>query len=119
MAATNADGTEDTLGHRIRAARKNTGLSVEKLRDRVLTLVPARYVPGVKTFYRLEDGEVDEAKVDGILIIGIANALGVRISEISSAVADEHEKVGDLLASSSRWITTRCEGQLVLLDLAS
>lgn len=104
-----------TFGDRVRQSRKDAGLSVEKLRDRVLTLVPPRYVKGVKFFYRIETGEVDEASVDGILVVGIANACGVRISALSQAVADENEKVGDLLASTSPWITT--PGQTSLDDL--
>lgn len=105
----------DTFGGRVRQCRKNAGISVEKLRDRVLTLVPSRYVPGVKTFYRIEAGEVDEAHVDGILVVGIANALGVRISALSQEVADENERLGDLLTSSLRWITT--PGQASFDDL--
>lgn len=103
-------------------------LSVEKLRDRVMLLVPARYVPGVKTFYRIESGEVDETAVDGILVVAIASVLDVRISALSPAVADEHERLGELLASSLRWIATPtdggemsdlvtdCEGQLELVE---
>lgn len=112
MAATT---TPDTLGERVKRARKDAHISVEILRDRVLLAVPRRHVPGVKTFYRIEADEVDEEKVDGILIVGMANVLGCRISELSPAVADEHERVGDLLASSSRWITTPLEGQMSLL----
>lgn len=112
-----ADDTADTLGARVRQARKDARLSVEKLRDRVMTLVPARYVPGVKTFYRIEADEVDEASVDGILIVGIANACGVRISALSQEVADENERLGDLLTSSLRWITA-IPGQLDLLAVA-
>lgn len=102
---------EDTLGSRVRQARKSAGLSVEKLRDRVLTLVPRRYVPGVKTFYRIEAGEVAEENVDGILIVGIANACGVGISTISKEVAEEQNIVTDLLQSSLPWIPI-CPGQL-------
>lgn len=109
------DIAPDMFGDRVKQCRKDAGLSVEKLRDRVMTLVPSRYVPGVKTFYRIESGEVDEASVDGILVVGIANALGVRISALSQTVADENERLGDLLASSSPWITT--PGQTSLDDL--
>lgn len=108
-----AADTEDTLGSRVRQARKDAGLSVEKLRDRVLTLIPARYVPGVKTFYRIETGAVAEENVDGILVVGIANACGVGISAISKEVAEEQDRVSDLLKSSLPCITT-CPGQLDL-----
>jgi transcriptional regulator with XRE-family HTH domain len=119
--------TSDTFGERVKQARKDRGISVEKLRDRVRETIPARYVPGVKTFYRIESGEVDETAVDGILVVAIAHVLDVRISRLSPAVADEHERLGDLLASSLRWITTLtesedgdhpvtpCDGQLDLL----
>jgi transcriptional regulator with XRE-family HTH domain len=114
MAADNAD----TFGGRVRQARKDAGLSVEKLRDRVMTQVPARYVPGVKTFYRLETGEVDEASVDGILVVAIASVLGVRTSALSRAVADEQERLGDLLASCKRW-NTMLPGQQALSLVAA
>lgn len=99
--------TTESFGARVRQSRKDAGLSVEKLRDRVKTLVPARYVPGTKTFYRIETGDVAEASVDGILVVGIANACGVRISALSQAVADENEGLGDLLTSSLPWITAQ------------
>lgn len=106
-----------TLGERVKAARKDAGLSVEKLRDRVRTLVPDRYVPGIKTFYRIEADEVSEEKVEGILIVGIARACGVRISAISQEVADETERVSDLVSSSLPWIPI-CPGQLELALVA-
>lgn len=112
------DIAADTFGGRVKACRKAAHISVEKLRDRVLTLVPARYVPGVKTFYRIESGEVAEENVDGILVVGIASALGVRISALSQEVADENERLGDLLASSLPWITTECDDQLDLFAAA-
>lgn len=110
--------TSTTLGQRIRHHRNQRGMSVEKLRDRVLTTVPARYVPGAKTFYRIEADEMPEDGVDGILITGIASVLGVRTSQLSQQVADENDQLGDLLGSSSRWITT-LDGQLEMFAAAA
>lgn len=92
-------------------------LSVEKARDQLLVTIPPRFVPGTKTLHRIEAGEVAEEKVNSILIIGLAKVYGCRISDLSPAVAAEHDALEDLLASSLPWTTTRDPDQTSLDDL--
>lgn len=112
------DPTTEQYGAKVRAARERAGLSLSGARDRLRDSIPHRYVPSIKTLQRIEKGEIPEAKVDGIVIYGLAKLYGCRISELSALVAEEYDSVGDLLASSSPWITT-CVGQLDLLSTAA
>lgn len=116
MAVPTTDETQH-YGDLCRAARNRAGLSLEKARDRLRDTIPARYVPSIKTLHRIELGEVPEEKVDGLLICGLARVYGCKISDLSPMVAQEYERLGDLLASSSPWIPI-LPGQLAL-DLAT
>lgn len=94
----------NTYGRRCRDAREKAGLSLTDARDLLRDTIPHRYVPSVKTLARIETDEVAEDKVTGIVIYGLARVYGCRVSELSTAVADELESVSDLLLRSSRCI---------------
>lgn len=106
--------THQHYGQRIQERRKDAGLSVERLRDELLLRIPRRYVPSTKTLHRLEAGEVDEAKVDAIVIYGMSKILNCRVSELSEMIAAEYDALDTLVASVSRCIATPPADQLRL-----
>jgi transcriptional regulator with XRE-family HTH domain len=94
----------DNYGQRCREAREKAGYSLAEARDLLRDTIPHRYVPSVKTLARIETGETPEHKVDGIVIYGLAKVYGCKVSELSKVVADELERVSDLLMRSTRCI---------------
>lgn len=110
----NSRMTPTTPGERLRDHRLAAGLTIDEAWAELRSALPRRYVPSPSKLQRMET-EVPEEKWEGIVIYGLAAIYHCRISDLSPMVADEYERLGDLLASSSRWITTQCEGQLALL----
>lgn len=78
-------------------------MSLGEARDAMLGVMPRRYVPSVATLSRMETGRIEEKKVDGIVIFALADVYGCKLSDLSLMVADEAERVRDLLVRSSPW----------------
>lgn len=91
-------------GAKMRAKREALGLSLSEARDRLLFAIPRRYVPSIKKLQRIETGEVDETKVDGLIVYGLAMVYGCRVSDLSTVVADELKSVSDLLERQTRCV---------------
>ena len=96
--------TKPTYGQRIRAIREAHGMSLATLHDELLLAIPRRYVPSTKQLQRIETDEITEQKVDGIVVYGIARVLDCKVRDISEVVADELDRLSDLLERQSRCI---------------
>jgi len=108
-----------TPGRRLRDRRNAAALTIDEAWADLRLVLPRRYLPSPAKLQRMETGAIPESKWDGIVIYGLAHVYACRISDLSPMVAEEYEKVGDLLASSLPWITTpQCDGQLDLLSAA-
>lgn len=91
------------FGAMVRERREAAGLSISEMRDALRDRVPDRYVPSISTLSRWETGQVNDKRVDGIVIVGLARVFGCRVSELSPEVASELDRTSDLLASCSPW----------------
>lgn len=114
-----------TPGDRLRDRRLAAGLTIDEAWADLRAALPRRYLPSPSKLQRMET-ETPEEKWEGIVIYGLAHVYRCKISDLSPMVADEYERLGDLLASSLRWIptptesgemsvlVTDCDGQLEL-----
>jgi transcriptional regulator with XRE-family HTH domain len=95
---------------RLRTHRQRLGLSLVEARDRLVMVMPARYLPSVATLSRMETGKIDERKVDGIVIHALAEVYGCKVRDLSPMVAAESERIRDLLVRASPWNTAPMAG---------
>jgi len=89
----------------IRQARDARDMSLQELRDQMMTFLPARLVPSVSKLNRMETG--DTRKLDTLIVCAIARVLGCPVSSLSPEAAEELEAMRDLAEHTSPCITGR------------
>jgi hypothetical protein len=92
-------------------------MSLQDVRDELLGLLPKRYVPSISKLSRMETGKVPEAEADGMVINALSQVYKCKVSDLSPTVADEMERVRELLVRSSPWNTTPSTDRTDLVSL--
>lgn len=99
-----------TFGERLRAAREAAGLSQIDTLVAIRSALPESMWISQTKIQRIESGAIPEAKVDTFLALFLADLYGVELADLSGAIADDLEKVADLVkrgsAEASGWIVS-------------